>query len=224
MKLMVGRPCGWQAEHPDVGTYLSQLMLELSEEYPRDLEVVQVVQTGARIMVARNEIVKSFLDGDSQYLLMVDPDMQPDLEAGHRFFWTSLNFLETAKNGIVGAPACSGPPHYNVNVFWVRWDGLIHHVTQNQASRMRGIERVAAVGTGVMLIPREIFSKLEPPWFEDEYLDQFSTRLKMSQDVAFSMKCNRAGVPVFVNWSCWAGHWKQHLVGRPNGISLPVVL
>ncbi len=223
INLFLGRPCGWGLEHPDVGTWCGKLAGELAASGQLAGMVTHVEQR-PRIAMARNELVKTFLATKCEWLLMIDPDMRPDI-TGECFFWTSLRLLQAVGVGLVGAPACAGPPGYNVNVFWANPDtGTIRHVTHEEAAGMTGIERVPAVGTGLVLASRETFQRVPPPWFVDEMKDKEHTKLRYSQDVGFCLKARQYGVPVFVNWACWAGHQKAHLVGKPDGRQLPIVL
>ncbi len=223
IRLFIGRPCGWSLEHPDVGNWCVKTVGDLVAAGV--IEAFRaMVEPRPRIAMARNEIVKEFLRGPCNWLLMIDPDMRPDI-TGEGFLLTSLRLLQATGGGVVGAPACAGPPGYSVNVFWMAQDDAgIRHVSHQEAAEMRGIELVPAVGTGLMLASRNVFERIEPPWFSDEMLDKEETKLRMSQDVAFCMRARQHGVPVFVNWSCWAGHHKQHLVGRPDGYQLPISL
>ncbi len=58
--------------------------------------------------------------------------------------------------------------------------------------------QVAGVGSGGLLVRREVFEKLEEPWFV--YTENFG------EDLYFSQRCLEAEIPMFVDTGCRMGH------------------
>lgn len=72
----------------------------------------------------------------------------------------------------------------------------------------QGIEQVTAVGFGVTLIRKEVFEKLETPFFDA----QWSPRGIIGEDVYFCLKAFDAGIPTYVDHdlSKYIGHIGTH--------------
>lgn len=60
-----------------------------------------------------------------------------------------------------------------------------------------GLEQVAVLGTGLMLINTRVFGMIEPPLFLMPYLPE--TKTYLGEDVYFSRKAREAGIPIFVD-------------------------
>lgn len=220
-RVCLARSAGHFSELTPFVTWFAALSFRLGRD-PRIKDVIYQQPNSPRILLNRNLIVKSALESKCDFLLMVDPDMQPDFlanELGAIDFWkSSFEFMLRNRGCVIGAPACSGYPKRDPCVWRLdpEMDKVVR-VTREEAGRQRPcLEQVSAIGTGLMLIDMQIFDKLEQPWFDDVYLDKSKTRLTMSQDVWFCRQVNKAEFPVFCNWSAWAAHWKYEPVCRPE--------
>jgi hypothetical protein len=60
-----------------------------------------------------------------------------------------------------------------------------------------GLEEVGSVGTGVMLIKREVFQGMSEPWFDMPW--QYETRGYMGEDVFFCKKAQELGFKVYID-------------------------
>jgi len=166
------------------------------------------------ISLGRNLAVKNMLENGYDYLLMVDPDMSPDVYVGFRqnskMFWSSsYKFLEERPCGVVVAP-CTGPRPERPIYVWRHCNNgeyrrLTHDEAQEAFSKPK-FEHVVAGGTGVMLIDRPALEKLKAPYFEDAFYDQGQMELRTTSDVRFCEKCWDAEIPVWCNWYSFAGH------------------
>ena len=191
------------------------------------------ITTSHRILDTRNTYVEMAKETECTHLLFLDPDMEPDVEVGHDaqalpFFDTSWRFIQQVANGqverlpsgslaVVGAPATSGPPDFKINVFPSDDDGNIYQHSPLDVIEKKGhFERVAAVGTALMLIPMEAFDLIEPPYFDDLYTDQKKCGVSQSQDVYFCLKCADKGISIWCNWYSWARHYKTIGLDRPT--------
>lgn len=237
MRLCIARQVGWGMECPDVATWLSMLMVHLVRS---GIEVEMQQITKGRISMARNRAVEYARRNGCDYLLMIDPDIvadryvrvnrQGEYQADERgriavpFFQTASKLLlEHDGPAIAAAPYRGRTPQYPVHVFATNAEGQRQRVSNEQADRLRGWQRVLAVGTGLVLMPMTLFDKLDQklgrdalPYFHDVYSDVTQTALTYSQDIAFCLKCHDVGIPIFVNFDCWCGHWQNAVVEAPG--------
>ena len=203
---------GQMFQHPN----LSTLTIDRATGYPTD--------------VVRNKILKDAKDQGYDYCLMVDDDMCPDLLLGEpgteAFLPTALSFaLNHGSPCVVAAPYCSAPPWQEVLVMMDRQTvpdspdaggTALSKYTRDEAAMMSGIQRVAALPTGCMLIDTRVCNILPHPWFSYEYADDHHTKLDSTEDIVFSRNLNWLSVPQFCHWSAWAGHDKKYLTGKPQ--------
>lgn len=70
------------------------------------------------------------------------------------------------------------------------------------------IFQVAAIGTGAMLIRRDVFKKLPQPWFKYEWYDNGS--IKRSHDWIFCEDARKAGFEVWADPRHKIGHIGQY--------------
>lgn len=184
----------------------------------------------------RNAVLKAAKENGHHFILMLDDDMLPDM-GQHRehydpqavsFMPSALEFA-IAHDGpcLVGAPYVAGPPFQEVVVMKNREyipgmaDGLgkrLDKYTRDEAAMMKGkgIQRVAALPTGCLLVDLRALDVLPPPWFSYEYEDEpHNTKLASTEDVVFTRNLDWLGVPSYCHWDAWAGHIKQHVSAPP---------
>lgn len=174
------------------------------------------------------------------FLLMIDDDQVPDIgRASDRndfvpFLPSALEFA-IAHDGpcVVGAPYCGGPPLQEVMVMKHRqyvpdqvggmgWK--LDKFTRDEAAVERGIGRVAALPTGMLMIDLRVMDIVPPPWFAYEFTDPpFNTNLASTEDVMFTRNADWLGVPQYCHWSAWAGHDKEYTTGFPMASPLTTV-
>ena len=207
-------PAAKMRDHPRVGN----LAFSYTVGYPTDR--------------CRNAALVEAKRAGFHYAVFCDDDMAPDCTLGQEpgakpFFPTALEFA-LAHDGpcLVGAPYCSAPPSQDVLIMKDRVvipdlpDGLgrkIDKYSRDEAAVMTGIQRAAALPTGLMLVDVRVTDILEPPYFEYEYADKPNcTRLASTEDVVFSRNLSWLGCPNFAAWDCWAGHVKTFTTGKPR--------
>ncbi len=104
----------------------------------------------------RNDIVLKFLSTDCDWLLMVDSDVVPP-----------VNVLEMINNNV---DVCSAHVStFNGEVIPVgmtKDERGYHHNFKHSAP---GLHKVDAVGTGCILIKRQVFDRLDKPYFRFKY-------------------------------------------------------
>lgn len=168
------------------------------------------------------------------FLLMLDEDQAPDIGPPYGairpdivpFLPSALDFV-LAHDGpcIIGAPYCGSPPLQEVLVMKNREyvpglrDGMglkVDKYTRDEAAIMTGIQRVAALPTGCLLVDLRVLDVLPPPWFSYEYSDPpFNSALASTEDIVFTRNLDWLGVRQYCHWSAWAGHNKHFTTGIP---------
>lgn len=215
-------------EKHTVTDWLVRTALQMKQD-PRVGDIFHKTYDDTPITMTRNAACLDARKARADFILMVDNDMAPDLrEPGAKPFWqTSFDFaLEHAGPCIVGAPYCGPPPQELVYIFrWVQSDQdqpagakqfRLEMCSREDAAFRSGMEEVAALPTGLMLMPVSVLDRVALPWFDYEWADQYRARKATTEDVYFTRNASLAGVPLYVNWDAWAGHWKQKVVTRPR--------
>jgi hypothetical protein len=203
------------------------------ERHPRVNVVSNGYSFGYPTDRCRNAVVKGAREAGAHFLLMLDNDMRFDANLGadpaaKPFLTSSLDFaLEQPAPCFVGAPYCAGPPAQEVVIMKHREyapdmpGGLgkrLDKFTRDEAAVATGIERVAALPTGCVLMDLRAFDVLPPPWFYYEYLDPpYNTALASTEDVVLTRNADWLGVNQYVNWDAWANHVdKGYEVTKPR--------
>lgn len=205
---------GQMVNHPR----LNQLEISYSHGYPTDR--------------CRNFVVKSARENGFDYCLMLDNDMGFDAQLGKDssakpFLPSSLDFaLAQPAPVFVGAPYCSSPPTQEVVVMKHREyaPGLLGGMgkkldkyTRDEAAVATGIERVAALPTGCLLVDLRAFDVIAPPWFHYEFTDPpYNTALASTEDVVLTRNADWLGISQFCNWDAWCTHRKVLDIEKPR--------
>lgn len=234
--IMIARSPYGNKEVPDIGDWLVKTELYLRSRPDVGSILHHRIDDTPADMV-RNRMVEDAKEAKVDYLLMVDADMRPDFpKPGARpFVASSLDFALSHHGPCVIAAPYSGPsPHQNMYVF--TWRNLksnnpnpdlqMRQFEREEAAARSGMEEVAALPTGLILIDMRVFDVLayedekggvQPaaPYFYYEYKDKFNAHKSSTEDVTFTRDCSLAGVPVYCNWDAWCGHWKNELVPPP---------
>jgi len=156
----------------------------------------------APIDTNRNLIVKKFLETDAEILCMIDSDIVPP-----------GNYLDTAALDldVVGISCLniqSGSDGINM-IFCVgdkTSDGDYKGLT---AERIHGVQQVARIGMGCVFIKRKVLEAIEPPWFKQEYKEDFT--LKTGEDYFFCDRCVEAGFKVWYDFTKICDHRKDNI-------------
>ena len=107
----------------------------------------------------RNVIVNEFLKTDCQWLLMVDSDVVPP---------DDVTGMISNDVGVCSAHVSTSVNGEIIPVGMTRNKGGYHH---NFKHSEYGLHKVDAVGTGCILIRRDILEKMEKPYFKFVYKD-----------------------------------------------------
>lgn len=227
--LMITRSTYGRSEDPDCVNWLCQSYVWANNDPTVTHVGLHYIDDTPTHMV-RNAAVEVALANDFDYLCMVDSDMAPDLpyEGAKPFLQTAWGFaLNHDGPCVIGAPYCSAPP--NEKVLAYRWNQretgdntpvVLEEYGREEAASKTGFERVAALATGLLLIDLRAVRRLEPPYFDYEWSNPKMCRKVSTEDIYFSRDLAVAGIPCYVAWDSWAGHWKRKKVGKPEIVDL----
>ena len=155
----------------------------------------------------RNALVQQFLEDEhNEWLLFIDDDMIPkfpleELFVGNKKIVSALTCV--MQNGVPGPLIMKSSEPTKVNP--VLFEPMKEKDLKDQPQENRLI-KVDGVGTGCLLIHRDVFKAIEPPWFRFEY-----TRdglIELSEDYYFCEKAKKAGFELFIDPNCVCGHAK----------------
>lgn len=150
----------------------------------------------------RNKMVKNFLeDEDNDWLLMIDNDVVPpkDIIKMVEHGKPVVSATVTIKKGAVPQPIIlkeHGDQYRQVNVA---------EYLENESD---GLIPVDGVGTGCLLIRRDVLENMSPPWFKFLYNDEDGS-LQLGEDFYFSRRLAQEDVPMFVSTDHVCSHFKK---------------
>lgn len=228
--------------HQEHSTTVNWLMnsLFLLHTHPRVDSVFSEIIADTPVDMSRNRAIRHALDNQIDFAIFLDSDMYPDyeqacnvrLKEAQPFLPGALDFaLQHDGPCCVGAPYCCAPPSEDVLV--MRWrqqetndpDGALKldKFTREEAIDRIGMEEVAALATGMLLIDMRCIEAIPAPWFSYQWADAERTKKSGTEDVVFTRDLSLAGIPQYCYWNAWAGHWKLKLVTRPVGLPITAV-
>jgi hypothetical protein len=226
---------GTQAEHPDVGDWLMRTVPKIMQDERCEKSLWEFREADTPITMVRNRAAYLATQASVDVLIMLDSDNTPDLYVAYdgKPFWdTSFDFLyKHYEKGpcIVAAPYSGPPPHPVVGgeecPYAFYWANDRNHPKARIPSLVcAGIQEVAAMPTGVIMIDTRVFKTMAPPWFYYEWGDGHQMQKVSTEDVVFTRNASlHYGFPVYCNWDSWAGHWKPGCVGKPRVLTVDSV-
>ncbi len=214
-------------EKSTVTDWLVETVLKMKAD-PTVGDIFQKAFDDTPITMTRNAACLAAREAGADYLLMVDNDMAPDIDKGLPGFvpfWDAAwPFAKARGDAIVAAPYCGPPPNECVYVFHWHQDQTgaadpgfaLRMIDREYASTLTGVREVAALPTGLLLLPVAALSRLPLPWFAYEWKDRHEAQKASTEDVYFTRNASLAGVKCYCAWDSWAGHHKGKLVGKPQ--------
>lgn len=210
---------------PAVGRYLAKLFAKLNAD-PAVSDVAWFEEHGTPITMLRNLALEKAAEWRADFVLMIDSDMNPDLPYPDAVpFWDAAFPFARDHAGplAIAAPYCGPPPNELPYTFeFVQTETgnpnpnyTLRMHTREQAAGFRGIQRVAALPTGLFLLDMRALAKIPKPYFYYEFTDESQSHLASTEDVAFSRDLTYAGIPLYAAYDSWAGHYKEKMVGKP---------
>jgi hypothetical protein len=160
-----------------------------------DIEAEVKISKQIPIDSNRNKLVKEFLDGGFDDLLMIDDDISPP-----------PNILNMLRHGKPIVSATCFVLQEMVPQPLLRDDNGEGFVPM-KVDKIEELTKVGGIGTGCFTCKREVFEKIEPPWFlfpRDKW-----GMLSLGEDYYFSRKAKEAGFDLYVDTTMLCGHMKE---------------
>lgn len=202
---------------PSNGTvcdFQSYMFRELADRYKDEVELVYPEQLCQRIFhdAARCGTVEDFLETDCDVLWFVDSDIVPpkhvlDLLTMHGDKWLCA-----------GAPYpifMAQPGETQRQVVITAYKSMADSADGKKriapcAVPDEGAEFVDGLATGCLMIKREVFDRLEKPYFEFKY-DPITRQPLEGEDIGFCLKMLSLGIRFFTDYSMVCKHYKNNL-------------
>lgn len=204
---------GWTStgQREDLHLYL---LRDWKERYGEMIELVLPDMCIHRIFHdrARCDVVDEFLASDCDVLWFLDSDVLPPI---HVLDLIAHNY---DKWQVAGAPypiANIAPGCTDMGINFTVYKG-VDRDKGNESLRgiymsdlpAEGQEFVDGLATGCLFIKREVFAKLERPWFEFKF-DKETRRITEGEDLGFALRCHDLGIKFFVDYGMVCGHNKR---------------
>lgn len=231
-KIMLARFPGQAQEHPASSTWCMKALLEMAfdERIGRD-NIHLFWKADTPITMVRNQCVLEAQKLGIDYLLMIDADMAPDslvgIEAGAKPFWRTAWELMLSRRHL--SPCCIAAPYVGPSpeevVYVAEFTDMnlgpdpiprLGNIPRLAAAQRSGVQEVAALATGLMLIDMRVFGHLPQPWFDYEWEDKSQSRKATTEDYYFTRNCGFLGYPQIILWDCWADHLKTKACSKPR--------
>jgi len=164
--------------------------------------------SGPNLSVTRNAAASALMASQQEWLWFTDSDTV----FGPETLPALLRLADPARRPILAAavPVVAHDPGMHPVGEWpsLHWAAYTDHFGQlipwSVKTPMDPVQKVAAVGTGCVLIHRSAFEAVGPAPFSEETDDGIS----YGEDLSFCRKAARAGVPIHVASEVRVGHAK----------------
>lgn len=190
----------------DIGTAFDLSILCAYDAKTRDGDLAVYSVAGTLIFDQREKLVEHALEGNCDYILFIDSDM--------RFPKTTIARLLAHDKDIVGVNATTRtiPVKPTAKYLEIDLEKKENHWKPVISKGKTGIEKVTAIGCGVMLVKAEVFRKTPQPWF---WFYQLPGGKTLGEDVHFCVAANDAGFETWVDHdlSLEIGHVGQYTYG-----------
>lgn len=184
------------------------LLREIEEIYKDKIELVYPVGCTRRVFhdYARNKMAEDFVASDCDILWFLDSDITPpkavlDLITVHGDKWDIAGLTY---------PVFMTPPQSDIlEVVYTAYKKNTE--TGNLglcAAPKSGTEFLDGLATGCLFIKREVFAKLERPYFEFKYKED-DREIKEGEDLGFCRKVSALGYKFFTDFGMVCRHQKS---------------
>jgi hypothetical protein len=203
---------------PSNGTcsdFQNYMFRDLVARYSDEVELVFPEQLCQRIFhdAAREGIVQDFLATDCDILWWVDSDVCPpkhvlDLVTMHGDKWQCAG----APYPVFMAPPGQSDRQVILQVYRSIGPDPVSGKPRIAPSDCpnEGTEFIDGLATGCLMIKREVFDKLERPYFEFKY-DPITRMPIEGEDIGFIHKMHKLGIKFFVDFSMACKHFKNNI-------------
>lgn len=170
--------------------------------------------TYTRTDLARNKIAAKLISSNYTHVLMLDIDHKHPIDIIQRLArWFLIDRLaeEKARKNIqiVGGLNFRRTTPHDPCCHLMGTDGQVYAPAQWD----QGLIQVDAIGTGSIMIAREVFEEIQPPWFFNMY-ERVWDDVWPGEDMGFSKKCREYGIKMHVDTTTTSPHIGTKLIGE----------
>ena len=145
----------------------------------------------------RNKVATKLLQSDFTHLLMLDIDHIHPADIIQRLAkW----YIIAPQVQVVGGLNFRRGKPFEPCAFKIE-DGAVYSI----AGWGKGLVEVDALGTGCIMVAREVFEQIEPPWFYNSYERAWRDEWP-GEDIGFSNKCRDAGIKLYCDTTLTSPH------------------
>ena len=170
--------------------------------------IVQIAAQGPVILnmpymrtdLARNRASMELLKTDFTHLLMLDIDHVHPTDIIQRLARWVLK--DPKKYQVVGGLNFRRSEPYDPCAYKVGPDNSMHTITWEKDDEIMEVDRL---GTGSILIAREVFETIPPPWFWNDYSQSWRDAWP-GEDIGFNKKCVENGIKMWVDLTVTSPH------------------
>lgn len=187
MKVAICLPCR-DMVHTSFAYDLSRMMASWAAQHvPKGDQLMIFTSKGTLIVNQRADLVRNAVNAGADYILWLDTDM--------RFPKDTLDRLLAHKKPIVAANYATRRLPVDTVAFQLADDG--GWSTLPSSSEKTGLEKVTAVGMGVMLTDCKIYKEMEAPWFSITYHQ--NSHEYSGEDIYFCYKAGKMGYDILID-------------------------
>lgn len=177
-------------------------------------QIVQIAQRGAdfiwsdysAVAISRNKAAIQLLGTEYTHVLMLDLDHVHPADIVERLAKWVVAYPEVK---VVGGLNFGRRPPYKPCIA-IKGDKPGEWMIPTQLEHGT-LTPVDMLGTGCILINREVFEELTPPWFENDF-SSWATGYYAGEDTTFSRRCREAGIELYVDPDVTSPHIDYHTI------------
>lgn len=154
---------------------------------------------------ARNHIVEEFLKTDCTHLLFIDSDTIPPFNAIKKLLLADKEII----SGLTPIVEHDESRKNDSNGFYRK----LNVVGKNDqfVNEFIGTIEVKGAGGSCILIKREVFEKMEAPWYRFQYKDDNGKSIVIGEDILFTVKAQEIGYKIWADTALICKHEKPIL-------------
>ena len=175
---------------------------------------------GGDIAEKRESQVAEGLRLNCTHILLMDADMVYPPETITDLF----DVLQDHDADMAGGLCYRGYEPYDPLIWGLEKDALLKPF---EDYKFGDIVRAAATGAACLLIKREVFEKVERPWFriqeEEKTVDGKTTVIRRGEDTYFTRRATAAGFKLLINTAYDIGHMREFAVDRHFWITFGIL-
>ena len=153
-----------------------------------------------RTDLARNRASMELLKSDFTHLLMLDIDHVHPHDIIQRLARWVLK--DPKKYQVVGGLNFRRSEPYDPCAYKISADGSMYTIAWEKDDEIVEVDRL---GTGSILIAREVLETIPPPWFVNDYSQAWRDAWP-GEDIGFNKKCQESGIKMWVDLTVTSPH------------------